>query len=228
EMWAGEMAARQAIKDAREQALQEMFQGRKVTIKKSDVLITLEFMKRNLSTARADAGKAASQAAKPLTDKAKAAAQPLIAPAKDAAQKVINEILAPFPVAVVPEVMQFLNELIPQFLVELAGSIAPYVGVVTSGVAAVVYTGKMVVAQYHREMSDEHRVAFAKGDPFAALLAIQKMIERERNRCAIKASANWADAVVKGVLHGADAAAFGAPSASLIGSPIAGMLKALA
>lgn len=232
EAWAGEMAARQAMKDARQQALQEMFQGKKVTVKKKDVAIMVEFMKRNLAAATADGSKAAAAAAsygtKRAEQAAKQAAQPLIDQARAAAQQLINEILAPFPVAVAQEVMQFLSEIIPQFLVELAGAIAPYLGVATSGIKAIVYTGKTIAAQYKRETSEEHKVAFGKGDPFAALLAIQRMIERERNRCALIASANAADAAVKAAAHIADAAAFGAPTVSAVVSPLSGMAKSLA
>jgi len=243
EAWAGEAAARQAMKEARQQALEEMFKGKTVTIKTSSAAWMVESMKRHLKTAKADAQQAADAAASLALKPAKKAArqealklaqpaiqqvQPYIQQAQAVAQQMIDEILAPFPVEVAQEVLQFLGELIPQFLVELAGAIAPYLGVAVSGAKAVYYTAQTIRQQYKQEQSDQHRAAFAKGDPFAALVAIQRMLERERNRCARLATINASDAAIKAAAHIADAATFGAPTVSSVVSPLSGMAKAMA
>jgi hypothetical protein len=232
EAWAGEALARNVMKEARLQALQELFQGKKVIIRKGQVSLMLISMKRNLTTATTEAGKAAAAAEaiaiSPLKQKVMEAVQPLVQQAETAARQLINEILAPFPLEVAREVLRFLVELMPQFLTELAGAIAPYLGLATSGIEAVIYTGKTIAAQYRLEQSDKHKEGFAKGDPIAALEAVQRMIERERNRCLRIASLQASDAVVKAAAHIADAAAFGAPAVSSVVSPLSGMAKALA
>ena len=209
-----------------------MFKGRKVTIRKSKFAISVALMKHKLSTAKKDAGQAAgaaaSMATKPLRDMAKQAIEPYLAPAQAAANALIETILSPFPIQVAQEVMQVLGELIPQFMVELVGAVVPYVGVVTSGTAAMVALGQTVVAQYHREQSEQHVAAFAKGDAVAAVRAIQRMIERERNRAMRTAAIQAGDAIVKAAAHTADAVTFGAPSVSLIAVPLSGATKALA
>ncbi|MGH9591413.1 MAG: hypothetical protein ACRD25_13525, partial [Terracidiphilus sp.] len=112
EAWA-EGQARMAMKEAREQALEEMFSGRKVIVKKAMMGYAFDKMKRDASTAKANAGVAASAAGKAVTG-------PLMSEAKKQAMVLIQEVLGAYPIEVANEVIAYITGEIPSFLTELA------------------------------------------------------------------------------------------------------------
>ena len=231
ELWA-EDAARQALKQARQEALTELLYGKKIAFKKSELAKTGYFLKSKISKIRKGAQEAQQAATAAVTDPIKHAAWeavgPLREPAQRAVQAMLNEVLSAFPVAVAEEVMKFLAGLIPDFIGELAASVAPYLSIATSGAKALKNTGSAVVKEYQWVKATEHAGAFGGGDPVAAAQALLRMIERARNQNLRLAGIYATDATVKAASVAADAAAFGAPTVSAVVTPLQGMATALA
>src|SRR5262249_14956590 len=111
-----EHKARKELKRLREQALVQMFSGTEVVIKKSDMGLAIGWIKRELSTARKEAGKVAQEAEKAAEKAAVAAARPYIAQAEDTALQLITDVLGDYPIEVVKEVIGELTRLIPDLL----------------------------------------------------------------------------------------------------------------
>ncbi|MBL8209694.1 MAG: hypothetical protein JNK87_03230 [Bryobacterales bacterium] len=226
-----EADAKQVLKDARREALQELFQGKQVVIRKTDMALAASKIKRHLDKAKAEGSKAASAAAALATAPARAAlaraTEEYRKQAEEIAQQLIDILLSPFPVEVVKEIIAAIAELIPSFVAELAAALAPYLGVATAGVQAIRQTGNAIVAEYKWLTSEQHLVGFGKGDPIAAARAVREMVDRELTTALRLASLHTTDAFVKTAGHIADAATFGAPTVSTVVSPLSGMAKAI-
>lgn len=220
EAWA-EGQARQAMKDARTQALVEMFAGRKVVVKKGLMGYAFEKMKRNAASAKASAGSAASAAGSVVT-------APLRAEAEKQAMVLIQEILGSYPIEVAKEVIAYITAEIPSFLAELAASIAPYLSLAKSGSQAIYNTAQAIKSEYQWVTSEDHLESFGKGDPFAAAGAVRRMIERKRNQYTRLAGIYGTDTAIRAAAVIADAAAYGAPTVSAVVNPLAAMGKSLA
>lgn len=220
EAWA-EGQARLAMKEAREQALVEMFSGRKVVVKKAMMGYAFEKIKRNASSAKASAGAAASAAGRTAT-------APLMAEAKKQALILIQEVLGAYPIEVANEVTSAITQMIPEFLVELAASIAPYLSLAKSGGQAIYNTAQAIRSEYQWVTSEDHLESFGKGDPYAAAGAIRRMIERKRNQYTRLAGIYATDTAIRAAAVVADAATYGAPTVSAVVNPLAAMGKSLA
>jgi hypothetical protein len=213
--------ARLAIKQAREEALVNLFKDRKMVVRKSSLMSTIYLTKKKIDKARSEAGKAAAAAAAPITGPIREQAMRLV-------RELIDEVLNEFPVAVVQEAIKTLSELIPDFIGEVASAIAPYLSVATSGAKAVKNTGVAVKKEYDWVTTESHLDAFGEGDPFAAAEVIRKLIARDRNQASRLAGIYGVDASVKSAAIIADAAAFGAPTVSAVVTPLQGFATAMA
>lgn len=224
EAWA-EGQARQAMKEAREQALVEMFSGRQVVVKKALMGYAFEKMKRDAASAKASAGSAASAAGKaalaPVTG-------PLKAEAERQAMVLIQEVLGSYPIEVAKEVIAYIMGEIPSFLTELAASIAPYLSLAKSGGQAIYNTAQAIKSEYQWVTSEDHLESFGAGDPNAAAAAVRRMIERKRNQYTRLATIYGTDTGIRAAAVIADAATYGAPTVSSVVNPLAAMGKSLA
>lgn len=220
EAWA-EGQARLAMKEAREQALVEMFAGRKVLVKKAMMGYAFDKMKRDATSAKANAGKAASAAGKAVTG-------PLRAEAERQAMALIQEILGAYPLEVAKEVIAYITAEIPTFLAELAASIAPYLSLVNSGGQTLYNTAQAIKSEYQWVTSEDHLESFPHGDPYAAAAAVRRMIERKRNQYTRLAGIYATDTAIRAGAVIVDAAAHGAPLGSAVINPLAALGKSLA
>ncbi|MFO0814738.1 MAG: hypothetical protein U0796_16085 [Gemmatales bacterium] len=220
EIWA-EDQAKLAIKQAREEALVSLFKDRKMVMRKGGLLSTAYFMKKKIDKANAEAGKAASAASAAVTGPIREQAMKLV-------RELIQDILSEFPLDVIQEALKMLNDLIPNFIGEIAGAVAPYLSVATSGAKAIKNTAVAIKKEYDWVKAGEHLDAFGKGDPFAAAEAIRRMIERDRNQAGRLAGIYGVDATVKAAAIIADAAAYGAPTVSAVVTPLQGLATAMA
>lgn len=220
EAWA-DGQARQAMKDAREQALVEMFAGRQVVVKKLLMGYAFDKMKRDASSAKSAASAAASAAGK-------AATAPLMAEAKKQAMVLIQQVLGSYPIEVANEVISYITGEIPTFLTELAASIAPYLSLAKSGGQAIYNTAQAIKTEYQWVTSENHLETFGKGDPYAAAGAIRRMIERECNQYTRLAGIYATDTAIRAAAVIADAATYGAPTVSAVVNPLAALGKSLA
>ncbi len=213
--------ARQYLKEAREHALAKFLIGTQVGTKKVAMGLLLDRMKNNLVTAKADAGQAVSAAAQPATSILKADLQKL-------ALELIEEVLGDYPVQVVQETIAMLMGLLPSLLVEIASSIAPYVSIAPGAAKTLGYTYAAIKKEYQHLRVPAHLEGFRAGDATAAVDAVKRMIERQRNQYARVAALNGADTAVKigGVV--VDAAAHGVPVGTALFSSLSGMVKAIA
>lgn len=216
-----EGAAREAMKQAREEALTELLMGKQMVIRKAGLAVTLYFIKKKVDKVNANASKAASAASAAVTGPIKEAA-------RKAVKEMLRELLSDFPLEVVQEAMKAVADLMPDFIGEVAGAVAPYLSVATSGTKALVKTGQAVKQEFAWIEAGEHLAGFGKGDPAAAAEAIRRMIERDRNQSARLAGIYATDATVKAAAIAADAASFGAPTVSAVVTPLQGMATALA
>jgi hypothetical protein len=220
EMWA-EDEARAILRQAREQALSEMFQGRRVDFGKLAMVKTVYAINK----ARTKVQQGGTQAAVAAATVATAPAQEA---AREAIMKMLQELLGQYVPEVAREVMALLAQEIPGLITDLAASMAPYVSICTAGTKAIWNTGWSIAKEYQWVMAKDHMAsgAFASGDPIAAAHAIKRMIERERNQHMRLAAIYGQETAVKTAGVVADAAAWGAPTVSAVMTPLAGGISA--
>jgi hypothetical protein len=231
ETWA-EDDAREAMKLARIEALQDMFAGRELVIRKTSAALAGRSIKKLIGKAKQNANETAAAATKAATDAAKGAAMNaamrMFAPQIEMAREIIAGILDDLPMEVVREVMAMLDEIVPGFITELAGAIAPYVSVVRSGVKTTAYLVKTIKSTYQRYDLGTHMGAVLPGDPEAAARALLVMVHREIAHNGKMTGIYGTDTALKGGALALDAASLGVPSASAIMNPLSGMVTALA
>jgi hypothetical protein len=220
--------AREAMEQARIEALQEMFAGRTLDIRKTSAALAGRTLKKLLGKAKQNANDAASAATMAASAAATNAAMKFFAPQIEMARELIAGILEGLPIEVVREVMTLLDELVPNFVSELAGAIAPYVSIVRSGVKTTTYLVKTIKSRYQFYDLGTHVGAVLPGDPEAAARALLVMVQREVSRNAKMTAIYGTDTALKGGALALDAASLGVPSASLIMNPLSGMVTALA
>lgn len=235
ESWAGEEAAKNAMKNAREEALVELFCGKELIVDKCKIATIGYFIKRRINKIRGQAAKAGGAAVGDATEPAVNAAKEAIketkvyALAREGVQQVIDEVLSEFPVEIVQEAMKTLAELVPDFIGEVAASVTPYIGVGISGSKSIRHVVQGAKTQYKLSMAREHtQKGFGQGNPLAAAQALERIIQRERNRHSELAALFGSDTVVKGAGLACDALSFGAPTVSLIVTPTSGVIAGLA
>jgi hypothetical protein len=112
------------------------------------------------------------------------------AKAAEMAEKVFKT-LVPFSVA--GEVGLALVKVMPDFMKELAASMVPFAGVVTSGGMAVYNGCETIRREYRIHDTQMHQARSLSADePAAAIQALIRMLERERNYYAYSASVSTA------------------------------------
>lgn len=220
EIWA-EDQARLAIKQAREEALVNLFKDRKMVVRKTGLLSTIFFTKKKIDKAKTEGGKAASAAAAPVTGAIREQAMKLV-------RELLDAVLREFPLEVIQEALKTLTDMIPDFIGEIAGAVAPYLSVATSGAKAIKNTAVAIKKEYDWVKVGDHLDAFGEGDPIAAAEAIRQMIARDRNQAGRLAGIYGVDASVKAAAIIADAAAYGAPTVSAVVTPLQGFATAMA
>jgi len=228
ESWVDDFRAKQAMKQAREDALCDLFQGKDMALKKASMAIAAELLKRKIATAKAEAAKTAQATSGAAKSAVRAALQPTIQQAEQIVIQLIESILGSFPPDVVREVMQYLSTLVPQFVFEVAHSILPYISCGVSGGMAIVSSGQAIYNEYKWIRATGHMDSFAGGDPYAAANSVRRIIERERNQAARLAGLYGADATVKASSIVMDAASLGIPTVSAVMTPLSGFARALA
>lgn len=227
EAWA-EADARAAMEQARIEALQDMFAGRTLDIRKTSAALAGRTLKKLLGKAKQNASDAASAATMAASAAATNAAMKFFAPQVEMAREIIAGILEGLPMEVIREVTALLDEIVPNFVAELAGAIAPYVSIVRSGTKTTTYLVKMIKSRYQHYDLGTHVGAVLPGDPEAAARALLVMVQREVDRNTRMTAIYGADTALKGGALALDAASLGVPSASLILNPLTGMVTALA
>jgi hypothetical protein len=104
---------------------------------------------------------------------------------------------------------EIANELGPQFLEDFIKAVTPYMGLITAGASSVYQWGK-TTRDYVRENKVKDREAVIRaGDPKAALEAIIKIIDRERQTHMFNATASTIEFGAKGIVHLAGGGAAG-------------------
>jgi hypothetical protein len=231
EAWA-EDDARAAMEQARTEAMQDMFAGRQLEIRKTSAAMAGRTLKKLLGKAKQNANETAAAATKAATDAAKGAARNaamrMFAPQIEAARELIAGILDDLPMEVVREVMAKLDEIVPNFIGELAGAIAPYFSVARSGVKTTTYLVKTIKGRYQYYDLGTHLGGVLPGDPEAAARALLVMVQRQVAHNGKMTAIYGTDTALKGGALALDAASLGVPSASAIMNPLTGMVTALA
>ncbi len=218
EAWAGDHKARKAMKKAREQALAEMFAGKKVVVKKGMMGYALYKIRDHMKDAKSEIAAAPKQAAKAG---AEAAATPLMDEVQKQAMNLLKDAAAQFP-EVAQEIVKDVLDAVPTFVTDLALSMAPYLSLAKSGGQAIYNAGQAARSEYQWLKVDDRIDGFDQGDPFAAVEAVKRLIERKRNQYARVAGIYAADTGARAVGTVLDAAAHGAPAGHLlIGIPAA-------
>ena len=106
-----------------------------------------------------------------------------------AATKLANDSVNSVVPQILGEVLLQITQVIPDFIKELAASITPFVGVIASGGAAVWNTKNALRGQWRIEWSQYHITGSLAGrEPAAALLALIRILERERDQDVFAAS----------------------------------------
>ena len=232
ESWADDSEAKRVLRQARQDAMVTIFGGKTVAFKKSALALAIYGIKRKIADASADASKTAAVVAGIATQSAQSAIRNAVQPTIDQAEKIaldlINEILGQYPVEVAQEVLQQLSSLIPQFLLEVAHSIIPYLSCGVSAGLTLKNAVQGIVKEYSWVKVGGYLDAFDAGNPYAAATAVRRVIERERNHCARLAGIYGADASVKATAILMDTASFGIPTVSAVITPLAGFAKAMA
>lgn len=230
---------RDLIRQARAEALQSMFAGKKLVIRKTIILEAgksfYSLFKKTRKAAEAvrtaaSGGTTASMAsaAAPAAQAGGSGFSAFMQPARKMIEGLIAEIISDLPIEVGQELMRTLSDMVPDFVGEAAAAVAPYVSVATSTVKTIKFTANAAKAEIKIHALEGHLVGVAVGDPAAAANAIIQLIERARNQDIAMAGLYAADAAVKGAALAADAAAFGAPAVSGIVTPIQGLITAMA
>ena len=232
ESWVDDGEAKRVLRQARKDALVTIFDGKTVGIKKAALGLALMGIKKKISEASADASKTGSVVAGLATQSArtaiKAAIQPTLEQAEKIARDLINEVLSSYPVEVAQEVLQQLSSLIPGFLLEVAHSIIPYLSLGVSAGMTLKNTVQAVMAEYSWVKVGTYMDAFDPGNPYAAAVAVRRVVERERNHHTRLAGIYGADAAIKATSIMMDTASFGIPTVSAVVTPLAGFAKAMA
>jgi hypothetical protein len=192
EAWVDDYRAKQALKEARRDALVKMFAGKRVEFPRAKLSWEMFSVKRHVAGVESRANQFASTAAA-------AAEAPAIAEAQQIVEGLIDGILGPFPLEVAREVMSFVTSLVPQFALEVAQSIVPYVSLGVSFGLAVKNTGQTIHREYQWVQAGKHMPAFGGDNAEAAALSVRRMIERVRNHHAELAAIYGADATAKTV-----------------------------
>lgn len=99
--------------------------------------------------------------------------------AKAVASQLIDAIV---PTEIHPEVMQAVAQVIANYMAELVQAVTPFVGVITSGGATLWNLKSLIRAEYRTVTSRSHvERVLSVGNPQAAMKAIVRILERERN-----------------------------------------------
>ncbi len=224
--------ARDVLRKAREQALQTMFAGKRLTPKKAAMLVAAQALKSKLGKVKssgqqvAAAASGASKAGSAL--KSAVSAIGPVKQAREMADGLIAEALSGLPVQIAHEAMGLINHIIPNFAQELAAAMLPYVSVATSTAKAVKSVGKAVNEWRNQEAATGHLGSVGAGNPRMASEAIIRLIKRARDKELKLAAIYGTDAAVKGAAIAADAATFGVPTVSSIVTPLQGLVTSLA
>lgn len=186
-----------------------------------------------VSDARDRAMAPVHQALAPIREAREHAMAPVnsaMAAAEDAAKQLIEEILSQFPARVAEEALRLIMELVPNFMTDLAASIAPYISLAPGSVKVVTNSFKALKQEYTWIETKYHIEAGAirSGDPAIAANCILRLIERKRNNAGRLAALYSTDVSVKAAGIAADAASWGVPSVSAIVTPLQGAATALA
>jgi hypothetical protein len=213
--------ARKYLEESQQQALAKFLTNTKVGTKSVSMGLFARSMTNHLKSAGENGGKVAAAAAKPATTIMKADMQKL-------ALQLIEDVLGDYPVQVVQETIQTVLGLIPDLLIEIAASITPYVSFASSGSKALFNAYGAIKKQYQHMRVPVHMDAFRAGDAVAAVAALKRMIERQRDQYEAVAAMQGADAAVKAGAIIVDAAAHGIPVGSALFSSLSGMAKSIA
>lgn len=104
------------------------------------------------------------------------------------AQELYNEMV---PVDIRSTVTQGLLEVMPDFLEELAASVAPFAGVLATGFSTIKSAGKSIAAEVKLRGHSRHAErAFTLNDPAHAAQALLQLLKRERNNQLVGLSIN--------------------------------------
>jgi hypothetical protein len=127
------------------------------------------------------------------------------------AAKILDAMI---PADIQTEVMLALESVIPDFATKLAESVAPFVGVITAGAGTLWNLKNLIRAEYRAETSRTNTDrALNVGTPHAAMDAIVRILERERNAEAFSFSVSLGEFAGKlgGALVDAGTATTGIP-----------------
>ncbi|MGJ8640768.1 MAG: hypothetical protein ACSHYA_15370 [Opitutaceae bacterium] len=98
------------------------------------------------------------------------------------------------PAEVKAEVLQAMVGVMPDFLVQLKASVAPFVGVITSGGSALISIASATRAQYRVDRAGMHAErTLSAEEPEAAFLALIRMLERERTTALVNLARSMAE-----------------------------------
>jgi hypothetical protein len=173
---------------------------------------------------------AAQAAASPLRtpyEAAKSAGGALREEAGKLLQDAVNAILSLYP-EVAKEVLEFLAAEIPNWMVEVAGAMVPYMGVALSAKTAFSDLKNAAKVQAVKLWQRRHIPAFRSGDPNAAVMALREMMDREIAQNLTGALVTTSEATIKIGAHTLDAASLGIPTVSTLVVPLTGLIGGIA
>lgn len=116
--------------------------------------------------------------------------------------------------------VEVANYLGTEVLGDLVKNMAPYAGILTSGVNAVFQFGKLAQAYYGRSVVKACRTAVRMGDPYNAVLAIEQVLSRDVARRATQGTMSAFEAIARGA-----ATAAAGPAAETIAAGLMGIAK---
>lgn len=192
-----EARARRIVAEAIRQNTGKMFRGRKLTVKNSKALATLNDVRSAMSSFKTACGKVQSAAS--------GATSPGLA------QQVQSMLVSLFGDATAAQVQEALGPLFAEFLT----NVTPFVGAIKSGAKAVLNWAQAAKSLYMKSKIQDGVGSFAPGDPVAAFEAIVRIQQREINSYAASASVYTVCATAKAAFTAAD---FGAVSGAVLGA----------
>lgn len=109
--------------------------------------------------------------------------------------RIVNEytetLFPDTPHSIREEILQAITAEMPEFIREFAKEAAPFLGVATSGAITIYSFGKLCQAHYKADRAQMHAArTFSVSDPEAAIAAVIRMLERERNYNGAKLALN--------------------------------------
>ena len=175
------------LEEEQEKALNNLFQGKRLV--RRSVIDQLWKQKCSLTStayATAQVVPSSSSSGGKVMSAGKMALTPFVY-----AERTLDCLI---PAELKPEVVSYLADIMSGFMKELAAAVTPFVGIISAGGSAFVSYGKALQAYVNKSLTHDHVDAgLSSGDPVAAMHAMMRIFERERNAQLYSAGVSTAE-----------------------------------